>query len=875
MAAGRIRAFRTFGSYANLHASLTEFGESGGGIATALSSRSHSRIAAMASDIDSVQAVPFDRVVAKCLTVVGEPMRPVADEVQERETLARFAKHLPESSPFYACREFPGFIRSLARTMAELRDFRVSAERLRELSTRAEPWLAAKLDSLAALDSGLREGLRQGGRECESDRMERCLAARLPDGFKGRLWLYCGGEYSALVGDWVQWASNNGHDVYVVVDGHSRVPGLCHGADRMLDHIGAPGSFLGRTNALAEGLFADQPQLDIGLDVRVFSAGTPLAEAEWALRLLAEEAELGMPWKQGAIYARNLNDYAPLLVAASERFGIPLCLPRRERLHHNGWVRILTEFLSACADSSTLMLRNLARSSYLGLAPHTVSRQVDHILRSAASPDPWLSLRGRLDPADDADRWLFDAVRLHGKSELGPLRFIEWYDEVSELAEGSWLGSPLEVDSMTRQRDNAARNALFHALEPKAVLAQAFGDELDLLEFSRTLDSLSSQIDTSSPAGEEGIPVVSSAASLGNVDTLCVLGMVEGSFPRRRSEDPILSDAERAEIDLLQSDRPRLRNSHDVARTERDEFVRLCSAAGKRLCFFYPQVGDDRDNTPAFYLHEVKRVGGASVHLTDLPPSSLAPAAEECRLSADISLREALSQPKHYPAIPDLESEVARARIRGVPADGLRPRDLRSSLACPFQFVFSRRLGLWPDSQISIWRKLKRMPDQVQLANTATPEEARDALVRALEAELDSLGPDVGEADRHLLETGGLREIDALVEREFVSREIWRTGMSATSSGVSFGTAGTADELPARGTKIPIRGRFASVGDLGDVAVGLLYGGRSYGASAKSGSASLEKVEDPDFLELGAHLMALCRRRNSVALEIETGSERL
>lgn len=875
MATGRIRAFRTFGSYANLRASLAEFAETGGGTATALVSSAQLRLSALAADLEGVQSTPFDRVVAKCLTSAGESMRPVADEIQEREALTRFARHLPQSSPFYSSREFPGFVRRLASTMRELRLARIGSDRLRELSTRAEPWLAAKLDALAALEGGLREGLRQGARELESDRIERCLAARLPDGFKGRVWIYTGSDYTPLAADWIRWANANGFEVWVVADGHSRVTGLCQGSERMLEHLKTEARFLGGANPLAEGLFADQAQLDIGLDVRIFSTGTPLAEAEWALRLLAEETELGMAWSQGAIYARNLHDYAPLLHSAAERFGISLRLAHRTRLRDNGWVRFLTEFLAACAAESTLELRHLGGRSYLGLAPGIVARQREIIMRSAVSPDPWLSLRERLDPGSDADRWLFDAVRIHGKGDLGPLPFLEWYEEISDLADGPWLGGALEGEAPTKSRDNAARNSLFHALEPKAALAQAFGDEIELVEFSRVLAELAAHCDYTAPPGDEGLAVVSNAAALGSAETICVLGMVEGSFPRRRTEDPILSDAERGQIDALQPNQPRLHNSHDVARSERDEFVRLCAAAGRRLCFFYPQVGDDRDNTPAFYLHEIRRVGGLSVVSSDLPPSSLAPLAEECRLAADAELRNALSQPRQTPPEPDLATEGARRRISGFPPDGLRPRDLQTSLVCPFKFVFSRKLGLWHEAPSSLWWRLRRIPDQVNLASAGSPEEARNALNRALDAELESLGPDADEGERHLLETGGRREIDAIVEREFLSRELWRRDIADIENGVTFGSAGTANELPARGFKVPISGRFASVGDLGDYAVGQIYGRRAYGLSARSGSASLEKIEDPDFLELGVNLMALCRRKNSVALEVETGSERL
>jgi len=870
MAGGRIRAFRTLGTTANLRASLAEFASAGGGMAATVAPGAHIRVAALGTEFESVQASGFDRIVARCLTIAGESMLPIADEIQEREVLARVARDLDECSPYFASREFAGFVRRLAATLRELRAARLSADAMREMSTRAEPWLAAKLESLAILDEGLRAGLKRAAREVESDRMERCLSARLPDGLKARLWLYTGGEFSNLASDWVGWAAKQGIEVWLLVDGQAKATRHCLGAERTLETVGVEATFLGGANALAEGLFADQPTLDPGLRVRILSAGDPLSECEWALRAMAEEVQAGMNWEQGAIFARNLDDYAPLLHATAERFGIALRLPRRERLAHNGWVRFLSDYLAAAASDSPFALRKQLLRSYLGLDPESAERQRSILSLAAAADDPWLSLRERLDPALDSDRWLLDAVRLHGKGELGDLPFLEWHDELSELAEGPWLGAKLAEEGPTRRRDAAARSALFHALEPRAALAEAFGDTVGLADFVQELNRLVGQTDYVSPAAEEGLRVVSSASAIGSAEVLCVLGMIEGAFPRRRSEDPILSDSERSGIDALRPSAPRLKNSHDEARAERDELVRLCAAAGRDILFFYPQVGDDRDNTPAFYLSEVERVAGAALDKIDLPPTRLTPEPGECLIEADAALADALQLPKNYPADPDLRTAQAREAIQGLPEDGLSARDLRYVLQCPFRYVFSRRLKLRASGDENVWWRLRHLPNRVGLAVAATPEAAREALDKGLAAELESLGPDVSESERQLLEAGGRREIDGFVEREFLARELWQKQGVDRSEGLRFGDAGTADELPIKGEKVRITGQFAALGELNGYAVGQVFGGRAYGMSVKSGSAGLEKIEDADLLELGVQMWSLCRRRGSVALEVDT-----
>src|SRR5688572_1184887 len=318
MASGRLRAFRTYGTTANLRATLLEFASSGGGFCTSLVPAAQGRIAGMAGEIERIQSASFDKMVARCLTLGGEVMLPVADPVQEREALSRACSRLPETSPFFACKDFSGFVRRLHSTLSELRNWRLGAMDLRELSAHADPWLGAKLASLADLDEGLRTGLRAAARELETERMERCLSLG-GLGAKTRLLVYSGGEYAPLWADWLGWASRAGVEVWLVVDGHANVVQHCLGAKRMLEHLRVEAPFVGGANGLAEGLFADQPGLDPGLKVRIVSAGDALAECEWALRALAEEVEGGMEWNRAAIYVRNPEDYAPLLEASAER----------------------------------------------------------------------------------------------------------------------------------------------------------------------------------------------------------------------------------------------------------------------------------------------------------------------------------------------------------------------------------------------------------------------------------------------------------------------------------------------------------------------------------------------------------------------------
>lgn len=867
MRSGTLRAIRTYGTAANVRACLTDFAHRGGGIASSFVPAAQHRLIAGGTETESVQAVPLDRIVAGFLTAAGLPMLPLADGIQEREALALACRSLAPESPFYASREFAGFVRRLQATLRELRLWRITPRRLRRAAENAEPWLSGKLQSLADLEVALRAGLDAAAREMETDRLERCLGYEEELAPSRSLFLYSGGEYAPLWADWIRWLLKQGIDVTLVLDGHASAAGIFQGADRLLADLEVKAGFEGETCALARSLFSDQAELEPGLDVRILSAGDPLGEVEWALRAIREEVEAGMPLEQASIYARNLADYAPLLESASERFEIPLRIARRETLANNGWVRFFLAYLAACGQDRPAGLGPLAAGSYVGL-DHEVANLHDSTIQLASSAeDPWGDLRVRLSQEIAADRWLLEAVRLHSKAEMDPISFAEWFAEFESIAEAPWLQGEGSAESPTAARDRAARSALFHALDQRASFAEAAGEEWSFLNVVSEVRRLAEQNDYGWSDPQQGVAVASTAYALGSPQVLCILGMVEGSFPRRRAEDPILSDAERSALAELIPKRAALRLSHDVARGERDELVRLCASPGRSLLLYYPRSGEERENTPAFYLTEVARAAGAASRSIALPSARLAPPAEECLFAADQALRSVLDAPKVFPREPALALEEVQSALGGMPEEGLTPGELRDAATCTFKYVFRRRLGLHSGHQAPAYYRLRRLPEAIRLSHAGSDEEAERTLIAALEAEIEEQADLLTPHERRLMDSGGRREIRGWIEREFVAREIWRKDEETYQGEVEFGQHGTANLLPYPGGTIKIRGRFAAVGDLGDYAIGQVYGYR-----LPSSANDIQKLNAPEFLELGVQLWSLAKRKRSVGLEVDTPS---
>src|SRR5204863_2891942 len=91
---------------------------------------------------------------------------------------------------------------------------------------------------------------------------------------------------------------------------------------------------------------------------------------------------------------------------------------------------------------------------------------------------------------------------------------------------------------------------------------------------------------------------------IGDAEIVIALGVVEGRFPKRRAEDPILLDVDRAAINQKLGSN-KLRLSYEKAEDDQREFYRLmCSAPNITLC--YPLTFGESPEVYAAYLDELK-----------------------------------------------------------------------------------------------------------------------------------------------------------------------------------------------------------------------------------------------------------------------------
>jgi hypothetical protein len=863
MPKGTIKVLRTVPGSTSLGPIVRDFCRHAEGVVTAFSDAALPLARRFVDEDDAVEVKPFGELVRGVLEMCGEPALRIAGSAEHAAAIAHACLELDEESPFVRTARFPGLHQAILRTLKELHEWGLDADALEGLSPHASPRLAAKLRSLAQVDRAAETILSTLGRQTHTSHLRESLECTPErDGGFERILVIGGAEECPLRIQWLKWAAANGTDVTVVLDRHAADAPLFAGATRTAEQLGVAPIHIGDGNRLMRNLFAAEDQGGGAIDVAIVSAADPLAEAEWALRGCLEEERPDL----AAIYVRNLEEYAPLLEAASKRLGVPVRMARRAPLLTNSFARLTLATLEFLAGRDVRTLGPVVKSSYLGLSGVAQNRVLSG-LREAHSMRAlqWETLRTWAETEEnvEAHPWIAELLAWRHKALAGRYTLREWktlLDELINHKDIPWSVRRENGDRPMIERDRRARNQMERLLANHvSVDGVTTESTASLPEIVALCRRLWEDADVSVPSSEYGVLVTDQVDCLTDADRLHVLGMLEGVFPRRRSEEPVLTDAERAEISSLRPSEPRLLDSHDRAQAERDAFYRVCAAAKRKLVCSYPQADDQRDNIPAFYLTEIERAA-ARVTRTDLKRLELAPPAPICLTEADQRLREALDGPREYPAELELATEAARAALRPEEGHRFTPHELRDALQCPFQYAARHRIGLSVRRRNNRWQSLRKLPQAAGLIDQPDRKAAEQALIMALDAELDKLYSEVSEWEMQLLRAGGQRLIRDWLRREFRARETWTKNPGTVRQNVSFGQEGLRDTMPGN---VPVDGTVAAVSKFQGYTVAHLYG------SSARDPKNLTEVEK---LYYGLFFLALHEPGREGALEIESMS---
>ncbi|HEY0867075.1 MAG TPA: PD-(D/E)XK nuclease family protein [Fimbriimonas sp.] len=857
MAHGRLCVLRAIPGSTSLSPLVRRFCQPGQGIVTAFSD------AVLPSckdevDLDSlVEVLSFGEVVRRLLELGGEEALRIAPNGHHLAAIAEACLQLPEESPFRRAARFPGFHQALLKTLKELNEWGLFSEEMEALAEQREDRLGDKLRSLALIDRESRTLLNRLGLETHARQMQMCLETTPErDGSYDRLLAIVGSEESPLKLRWLRWAAEQGMDLTVVLDRHATDGKVFAGAERAAKLLGVEPQEVGESNRLMQNLFAEKEHEGPSIEVTIASAADPLAECEWAIRRVAEAGPEG----RASIYARNLEAYAPLIEASAKRFKVPIRLSRRAPLSTNSLARLTLTALEFVASSDVRTIGPLIQSSYLGLTGEQQAAVASALRECHRTRDlQWLTLRTWVEQHEGLFGWMLRLLEWRHENAGVARRLSEWTPRLRELIDDVLpvLNSAEVASDYSQERDRRARNQILRLLAGEASIANATEREsIPLAEFVRTCRRLWETSDVSVPADDVGACVTGNPDCLEDADTVVVLGMLEGVFPRRRTEDPVLADMERKAISSLRPGEPELRTSRQVAEEERDAFYRVCARAKRKLVLSYPLADDTRDNVPAFYLELVRHAQG-SVETANHPRSHVAPPIEACHTQADRDLRTALDGRREPPLPIEVSAEATLSRLRSEEKP-VAPNELRDAHTCSFMYLSRHRLKLRPKRTAARWASLRQLPHAATLPKHATAQEAERALVDALESHLDSLYSEVPDWELQLMRSGGKRLIAEWVRREFASRRIWPKKDESVCVNVGFGTHGVRDSLWGG---VKLEGVIPAISQIDELRVAHLFSRNSREPS---------RLTDNDRLFLGIYLASLFEAGKETAVEMET-----
>ena len=777
MPKGRLEVISIIPGPKNVTRLVQRFGKNEYGLVTSLNDSQLPMLRAQLGDDTLVDVKSFGEIVRQVHQLTGLPTRRIATSRQILTALSIVCDDIDASSAFRKVADMPGFHECLLEVFREAAQWGIVGTDngdFRKL-VQGRPSLA-KISELIEMFNEVVTILEKANATIVSKMIAECLDSTIDtDGQDSRLLFFMGSSVHPMAIQWIHWLVDEGAHVEVILDRHATDGDIFQLSKVVANELKASPATPGEGSRLINNLFAKSAYPGADLDwVEIHCCGDPLSECEWALRKCLDIDNFG----RTAILTRNIDQYGPILLHAGDSLGVPIETRRRIPLLASGFAKVTLSVLQAIAAEDIRSLANPLRTSYFGAGNIAELLETMH---NSPNKD-WDVLAEYIEVTEEIEEYLKE-VLLHVQSfrKQGFERsrsHAEWHGELKTFLESApWLKNAQERDlrAQTSMLSNLAQDATIQLIQNPDPVSY-----IDWLAHAQRVWEMS---DVSVPSSGDGILLVSSPEELGEVDNLLVLGMLEGSFPRRRSENPILSDELKRHVSSLISG-PALNDSFDVAKSERDLFYRVCACPSKALYFSYPMSDGESDNVPAFYLEEIKRIchiEGAVVH----PRRLLTPPVEQCTATRDREIAERLQAPVIKPVNNELEDPKAIDLVRFDMAN-VEPRSLRSLLECNYKFAAER---LIPEQQQphDHWGWILKVPRLANLLTISDIRAAKAEMSRVLTEFLDDIRPKVPAWEFDMIYHGSARLVEGLIEREFASRDLWGRNPANTVLNVRFG----------------------------------------------------------------------------------------
>lgn len=805
----------------------------------------------------------FGDLVGSISRMLGLAERRQATVGQREALMEAVLGRVPKGSWLEASAPHAGTAAALVARLAELRHTGLDAAGLLGASEGAPSGLARRLSDLAWVAAEFESGLLKAGRETLADRIAACLASEVevPLPFKKLLVLAGPAEADPAAEKFLRWLATRGTDVLIATE--RPLGGLFGRSGRLRERLGLKEAAK-ENGAWYDALFREPVKAN-SPEATFLIAPDVLTECEEAVRWCLEAIAEGVPPHRIGIFARDGEGYGPLLLATARHLGLPLSATISVPVLTSGFARLTLRTLQVLSGSDVRDLGRLASSSYYPSAPESRAELWTLLRDCHAAGDGWESLAQR--PTSDTEPWpwLAPLVDWRAAYHLDIATLADWTSRWLELVHDSGLVEAVREPLPSSQRDNHALQVLQRSLAERAGHQGRPMGLRDFAFFCRRVWEAETAVvrfhDARSEQVGQNASLVSMTGQLGDYDALAVVGMVEGSLPRRRRDDPVLGDADRR---WLNDNVPGvyLEDSSATAEAERDEFVRVCASASRRIYFSYPASDEDRDNVPTLYLEEARRCLSSPIIDTKVHRGHFAPKPSLCRSPADLALRTCLDDPLPARPVPFLATPGARMLVRPDSESVVLVAEIADASVCPFRAAARHRLGLHSPYSRSSLGVLMAIPRRAQLH--VQPD--REAAIAAMEVEFErrvaELYPSLETWEVGLLSVAGKRLIRRWAEREFVIR-----------ASQSAAVLPEHPEVDIRG-KLSIAGNSTyygeTVADIGLIGKDQVPVARIYLSQAVNKSNVADSSID---LRVRLDLMSLAVKTHQAVLEIDSTAE--
>lgn len=377
--------------------------------------------------------------------------------------------------------------------------------------------------------------------------------------------------------------------------------------------------------------------------IQIFDAPNNYVEAEMVAREFKRlHATGGYRWDDFAIILRTQGEYAPILSAVFERYGVPLGVDGAEILAHNPLIKTLLSLLDIVVNGWRREdVLSFLKSSYT--LPNKLEadslRRLARAKRVREGRSKWLAL------AEEGERLSaletlheIEAFEAEIKREVAPAAFFA--ERIAGAAERFGLLERGEKGETLRAlRDAGAWKKLQEVLEALRLFSLLSGEgATSLRRFYNDLKRALQETSAAVLLSEEHVRVSEPyEARESPLRVVAVMGMKEKVFPRRITEDPFFRDEERRAMrEIAGMD---LEEQKGRADDERLLFYLAASAPRERLILSFPRSSNDGDALPSFYLDEARAIftGDNSAFLKTVSRTlaDVAPRPEEAVSSAD------------------------------------------------------------------------------------------------------------------------------------------------------------------------------------------------------------------------------------------------